>query len=492
MASTYKRGKRPNFTFGISFYSLKRDHRFYHLVGPDKMTADALARRIKALEAARISGDSLGPELSKWLERLPVTLRQKLVEADLLDGHRAAAGVSRRQHLEDFAKSLEAKGITTKRIKIVTGRCCGIFKIAGIKTLAGITPSKAENALTAVAGHGGHKLTSCTKSAYLQAIKQFCRWAVQHGRMTTNPIEHLSVKLAGDVTKRRRPLTVEEVRLLVTNTIGGPDRHRIGGPERGLIYAFTAETGCRAGEVAVLIVGDFDQTDELVSVTIRGRTTKNRKERSLLLSVGLSALVRQHLASKVPEAKAFHTPRLDAFAKMLRKDLKAAGVAVIDDAGREVDFHGLRVTSASLMVANGIDVKLAQQRLGHRDPSLTLKVYAMTYREAEIDAMKRMPDLTVSPRAASVQATGTEDNRAATRGDEQAQRAAQRARNISVRSRSSSFMRGQDNSGKGNAHKPLETSSPSVEMRDGSSQCAKATSGIRTLDLRFTKAPLYH
>jgi len=132
-------------------------------------------------------------------------------------------------------QSLEAKGITTKRIKMVTGRCCGIFKIAGIKTLAGITPSKAENALTAVTGHGGQKLTSCTKSAYLQAIKQFCRWAVQHGRMTTNPIEHLSVKLAGDVTKRRRPLTVEEVRLLVTNTVGGPDRHRIGGPERGLI-----------------------------------------------------------------------------------------------------------------------------------------------------------------------------------------------------------------------------------------------------------------
>ena len=155
MASVFKRGKRPNVIFGISFYSLKRDRRFYHRVGHDKTTATAMAGRIKSLEAARVGGDPLGPELAKWVERLPATLRQKLVDADLLDGHKAAAGVSMDQHLQDFGQSLKAKGVTTKRIKIVTGRCCGIFEIAAIKTLAGITPSKVENALTTLAGHGG-------------------------------------------------------------------------------------------------------------------------------------------------------------------------------------------------------------------------------------------------------------------------------------------------------------------------------------------------
>ena len=108
----------------------------------------------------------------------------------------------------------------------------------------------------------------------------------------------------------------------------------------------------------------------------------------------------------------------------------------------------------------------------------------VTHREAEADAVRRLPDLTSEPSKSPVQATGTEDNRAATRGDEQAQR----ARNISVRSRSSSFVRDGD---KHDARNPLETSSPSVEMRDDSSPCAKATFRTRTGDLRFTKPLLY-
>ena len=222
---------------------------------------------------------------------------------------------------------------------LVTGRCQRALKTARIRTLAEISPFKVENALRVIADDGKRKMTSRTKGFYLASIKQFSEWAFRQGRITLNPIEHLSVKFAGDVKKRRRPLTVEEVRTLVTATDDGPERYRIRGPDRALLYAFTAETGCRAGEVAAFRAGDFDLSDELASVTIRSDTTKNRTDCSLLLSTGLSALLRDPLSRKAPESKAFSTPRLDAFAKLLRKDCDAAGIPTVDGSGREVDSH---------------------------------------------------------------------------------------------------------------------------------------------------------
>jgi integrase len=39
-------------------------------------------------------------------------------------------------------------------------------------------------------------------------------------------------------------------------------------------------------------------------------------------------------------------------------------------------FHDLRRAAATTMVAAGVDVRTAQERLGHSDPRMTLAVYA--------------------------------------------------------------------------------------------------------------------
>ena len=48
-----------------------------------------------------------------------------------------------------------------------------------------------------------------------------------------------------------------------------------------------------------------------------------------------------------------------------------------------IGFHDLRRTAATVLVANNIDVKTAQVRLGHSDPALTLKIYAQTTTEQD-------------------------------------------------------------------------------------------------------------
>ncbi len=43
---------------------------------------------------------------------------------------------------------------------------------------------------------------------------------------------------------------------------------------------------------------------------------------------------------------------------------------------RRITFHGLRHSFASLLLANGIDIRTVSELLGHADPAMTLRVYA--------------------------------------------------------------------------------------------------------------------
>ena len=48
-----------------------------------------------------------------------------------------------------------------------------------------------------------------------------------------------------------------------------------------------------------------------------------------------------------------------------------------------IGFHDLRRTAATVLVANNIDMKTAQVRLGHANPALTLKIYAQATTEQD-------------------------------------------------------------------------------------------------------------
>jgi integrase len=55
-----------------------------------------------------------------------------------------------------------------------------------------------------------------------------------------------------------------------------------------------------------------------------------------------------------------------------------------------LNFHDLRRTNATAMVAEGVDVKTAQARLGHSDPRLTLAIYAQATTEGDRRAAERL------------------------------------------------------------------------------------------------------
>jgi len=55
-----------------------------------------------------------------------------------------------------------------------------------------------------------------------------------------------------------------------------------------------------------------------------------------------------------------------------------ASVGHVDAKGKYkgAGFHDLRRFAGSLMVTEGVDVRTAQERLGHADPRVTLGIYA--------------------------------------------------------------------------------------------------------------------
>ena len=48
-----------------------------------------------------------------------------------------------------------------------------------------------------------------------------------------------------------------------------------------------------------------------------------------------------------------------------------------------IKFHELRHTTASILVAAGLDPETVAERLGHSDPSITLRVYSHAFKERD-------------------------------------------------------------------------------------------------------------
>lgn len=68
---------------------------------------------------------------------------------------------------------------------------------------------------------------------------------------------------------------------------------------------------------------------------------------------------------------------------------------LVDDTKKipELRLHDLRHTAATLMIASGIDIVTVSKRLGHRDPSITMKVYAHALESKDKEASNQLEKL---------------------------------------------------------------------------------------------------
>lgn len=200
-------------------------------------------------------------------------------------------------------------------------------------------------------------------------------------------------------TWKREPLSIENLDAAVVQARkalkGNPilvDQLGALGRERELMYKTLVLTGLRKGELASLTVGQLELTGSVAYAVLNAADEKNRQGSSIPLradlAAELSAWIAERLEAMRQEARKggraiparmpasttlFNVP--SGLARILDRDLAAAGIPKRDERDRVVDVHALRVTFGTHLCAAGVPLRTAQAAMRHSKPELTANIY---------------------------------------------------------------------------------------------------------------------
>lgn len=194
---------------------------------------------------------------------------------------------------------------------------------------------------------------------------------------------------------------------------------RESGPQLAAFFALALDSGMRKGELCALRWSDVNLDAARVTVD---RTllkpgaepvfgpTKNGDPRTIDVNADTVTLLREHKRAqaelRMRNRTAYHNLGL-VFAKEWgdlhgRKDslglplqsnnLGERQFARVTKAAdvRRIKFHGLRHTCATLLLASGEPVHVVSQRLGHKNPIVTMTIYAHVLPSMQAQAAQRL------------------------------------------------------------------------------------------------------
>jgi integrase len=167
------------------------------------------------------------------------------------------------------------------------------------------------------------------------------------------------------------------------------------GTQAAAFYSLALDSGARKAELCGLKWGDLDIQTGMLSIVrqlvkpgpepVFG-PPKNGQPRTILLTPGTIALLRKHKVEQAKGRLELGTAYKDhglIFAKVFGQPLQMNNLGqreyqtIVKLAGvKRIKFHGLRHTCATLLFNQGKPVKVVAERLGHKDTSITLDVYA--------------------------------------------------------------------------------------------------------------------
>jgi integrase len=176
------------------------------------------------------------------------------------------------------------------------------------------------------------------------------------------------------------------------------------------IFAVSAYTGLRKGEVLGLKLGDVDLGRNLLWVwrSYDRSTTKGNKGRVVAFPPALAAHLRKAMAQAVDLQSTWLFPRLEEgsskrkggaakkgeargsdtkLTNVLREALRTAGIQAPDG----FSYKDLRSTYATHLAELTGDLRVVQKQLGHSSPALTDKHYAFVRDRLLVDQVARLP-----------------------------------------------------------------------------------------------------
>jgi len=178
--------------------------------------------------------------------------------------------------------------------------------------------------------------------------------------------------------------------------------------------ALAALTGARRGEICALRWTDvtlgvltISRSISVVGKKVHEGGTKTHQARVIALDeTGQEVLSRRrlealdlagHVGTDLAADAFVLSPRGDGRAPMLPDTLSHRFAALMKDMGLPYHFHDLRHFAATQMVAAGTDLRTVAGRLGHADPSMTLRVYAHALPERDREAAELLGRVLMPP-----------------------------------------------------------------------------------------------
>ncbi len=369
----------------------------------DHAAATRIASKIEADVQLRLSG-VIDPRLDRMAQQAARPISDHLDEFGA--AMRAKSGV---EHIDDTRRMIE--------------RLC---EHAGWSLLRDIDADGANRYAEHLFSLGR---AARTVNAQLTAVKALTTWAVRTARLSHDPLATVAKPNAeSDRRVIRRFLSHDEYQWLDSVTRRASDSYGMTGHDRALLYAVAIQSGLRAGELRSLTRGKLHLSGSKPFILAEAKATKNKKIARQYVTRPLADELRAMVSRKVGGAVVFDLPSEHDLASMLRCDLAAARAVWLDtfptaqkrieaDAGdflqphdseREtLDFHALRHTCASWLIASGADVKTVQSVMRHSDIRLTMDRYGHLFPGVEADAIGRLNDAFNRPEP--LRATGTTD-----------------------------------------------------------------------------------
>ncbi len=299
----------------------------------------------------------------------------ELEKAGRLDPFEAHAKRPLGEHVSDFKQFLTDKGNTDTYVRTTIQRVESVVDSCGFARINDVSSSQVQSFLSGLR-QSGRSLAS--SNHYLRAIKMFSRWLHRDRRSNDDRLLHLSTKnTEADRRRVRRPLSPEELALLIKKTQTGPLVHGLSGPERVMIYLIAAYTGLRRNEIASVTRQSFDFSSKPATLTIEAGYSKRRRRDVIPLRSDLADLVKNWLTERKGNRAELHLFPIAGkrTAEMLQDDLKTAGIRCEDETGAIVDFHALRKTFITNLSRAGVSPKMAQTLARHSDINLTMNTY---------------------------------------------------------------------------------------------------------------------
>ncbi len=308
-------------------------------------------------------------------------------------------------HLGRYREFLLAKPDTERHVAHTIRVIETILAIADIKRIGDIEASAIQTAI-GVFRRGDttrniikHSPRTCNHA--LNAVKAFVIWADDDNLVEGNPLRKLKpMNESVDRVRERRAITPDEFsRLLEATRKSEPikisrrgaeyEERWLTGEERAMLYRLAYETGFRANELRSLTRASFELDADPPCVVLEAKVEKKRRGARQPLRAEFVAVLKDWLPGRPTSGPLIRVP--DKTAKLLLRDLNAAGIPYRDEKGQYADFHAIRGTLVTDLLESGSPIHVTQSLARHAHPSTTLKLYAKVDDGKRSNALEKLP-----------------------------------------------------------------------------------------------------